>query len=80
MPPTKLLLFGDPRAGTPLMIAAPSVAIDLPLKLLVWEDADTRVWISCNSAAYLLRRHHVPAEYIGTLTAAEDLAASVAST
>src|SRR3984957_7995667 len=49
MPPTKLLIFGSPKAGTPLMIAAPSIAIDLPLKLLVWEDVGGKIWISYNS-------------------------------
>ena len=80
MPPTKLLIFGNPRAGTPLMIAAPSIAIDLPLKLLVWEDAGARVWISYNSAAYLQARHHVPAELMSTLAAAELLATRAATT
>src|SRR5438477_6255823 len=53
MPPTKLLIFGNPKAGTPLMLASPSVAIDLPLKILIWEDAQGKVWISYNSPAYL---------------------------
>src|SRR5213594_4982278 len=53
MPSTRLLIFGNPKAGTPLMLAARSVAIDLPLKILVWEDAQGRVWLSYNSAAYL---------------------------
>src|SRR5271154_2729944 len=53
MRPTKLLIFGNPKAGTPLMIASPSIAIDLPLKILVCEDADGQVWISYNAAAYL---------------------------
>ena len=53
MPATKLLIFGNPKAGTPLMLAAPSVAIDLPLKILVWEDAQGRAWLSYNSPAYL---------------------------
>jgi len=52
MRPTKLLIFGNPKAGTPLMVAAPSVAIDLPLKILVWEDADARLGSSYNSPAY----------------------------
>ncbi len=52
MRPTRLLIFGDPKAGTPLMLAAPSVAIDLPLKILVWEDVQGRVWLSYNSPAY----------------------------
>jgi uncharacterized protein (DUF302 family) len=64
MHPTKLLVFGNPKAGTPLMIAAPTVAIDLPLKALIWEDSDGDVWISCNSPEYLQQRHHFPAELI----------------
>jgi uncharacterized protein (DUF302 family) len=75
MRPTKLLVFGNPRAGTPLMIAAPSIALDLPLKLLVWEDADARVWISYNAPAYLRARHDVPQELVPTLAAVEALAA-----
>jgi uncharacterized protein (DUF302 family) len=53
MPPTKLLIFGSPKAGTPLMLAAPSIAIDLPLKILVREDTQGKVWISYNSPEYL---------------------------
>ena len=53
MRPTILLIFGNPRGGTPLMLAAPSIAIDLPLKLLIWEDANGKVWISYNSPSYL---------------------------
>jgi uncharacterized protein (DUF302 family) len=60
MRPTKLLIFGSPKAGTPLMIAAPSIAIDLPLKLLVSEDITGKVWISFNSVDYLRARHHFP--------------------
>jgi uncharacterized protein (DUF302 family) len=51
MPPTKLLIFGNPRAGTPLMLTARSSAIDLPLKILVWEDPQGKVWVSYNSSA-----------------------------
>lgn len=58
--PTKLLIFGNPKAGTPLMLAAPSSAIDLPLKLLVWEDEQGKVWLSYNSPEYLERRHGLP--------------------
>src|ERR1700728_3050590 len=54
MPPTKLLIFGNPKAGTPLMVASPGIAIDLPLKVLIWEDERGLVWISYNSPAYLL--------------------------
>src|ERR1700694_475029 len=57
MRPTKLLIFGNPKAGTPLMLAAPSSAIDLPLKLLIWEDAEGVAWISYNSLEYLAERH-----------------------
>ena len=53
MRPTKLLIFGSPEAGTPLMLAAPSVAIDLPLKILVWQDDQGKVWVSFNSPEYL---------------------------
>lgn len=64
MHPTKLLVFGNPKAGTPLMIAAPTVAIDLPLKALIWEDSDGDVWISYSSPEYLQQRHQFPAELI----------------
>ena len=74
MPPTKLLIFGSPKAGTPLMLAAPSLAIDLPLKILVWEDAEGKVWLSYNSAEYLQRRHGLPDELLGTLRGVEKLA------
>jgi uncharacterized protein (DUF302 family) len=74
MRPTKLLIFGNPRAGTPLMIASPSIAIDLPLKLLVWEDAQARVWISYNAPAYLAARHALPPELVPTLAAVGALA------
>jgi uncharacterized protein (DUF302 family) len=64
MPPTQLLLFGSPRAGTPLMLASPTVAVDLPLKALIWQDADGKVWLSYNSPEYLQQRHRIPAELI----------------
>lgn len=60
MPPTKLLIFGNAKAGTPLMVAAPSLAIDLPLKALVWEDDQGKVWLSYNGPDYLKKRHAVP--------------------
>ena len=59
MRPTELLIFGDPKAGTPLMNAHPSIAIDLPLKALVWEAADGQVWLSYNSPEYLAERHQL---------------------
>jgi uncharacterized protein (DUF302 family) len=60
MHPTKLLIFGNAKAGTPLMIASSTVAIDLPLKALVWEDGDGKVWLSYNSPNYLKQRHAIP--------------------
>ena len=67
MPPTKLLIFGDPKAGTPLMLAAPSIALDLPLKILVWETPDGKVWLSYNDPAWLQERHGLPDELLPVL-------------
>jgi len=78
MRPTKLLIFGNPKAGTPLMIASPSVAIDLPLKVLVWEDADGKVWISYNTPSYFQARHHLPQELLGNIAVVEALATNAA--
>ena len=78
MPPTKLLIFGSPKAGTPLMLAAPRAAIDLPLKILVREDSNGRVWISYNSAHYLFERHSLPAELLPNISVVETLAAAAA--
>lgn len=78
MRPTRLLIFGNPKAGTPLMIASPSIAIDLPLKILVWEDASNRVWISYNSPAYLQARHNLPQELVQNIAAVEALARNAA--
>jgi uncharacterized protein (DUF302 family) len=78
MPSTKLLIFGSPRAGTPVMLAAPSIAIDLPLKILVWEDAQGKVWLSYNSPEYLQQRHAVPQELLQNIAAVEALAAKAA--
>jgi uncharacterized protein (DUF302 family) len=64
MRPTKLVIFGNPKGGTPLMVAAPSLAIDLPLKALVSEDESGKVWVSYNSPEYLQQRHGVPQELI----------------
>jgi uncharacterized protein (DUF302 family) len=60
MQPTQLLIFGNAKSGTPLMVAAPSSAIDLPLKALVWQDGDSKVWLSYNSPNYLKERHGIP--------------------
>jgi uncharacterized protein (DUF302 family) len=57
---TQLIIFGNPKSGTPLMVASPSVAIDLPLKALVWQDDDGKVWLSYNSPDYLKERHAIP--------------------
>jgi uncharacterized protein (DUF302 family) len=75
MRPTKLLIFGNPKAGTPLMLAAPSSAIDLPLKILVWEDGHSKVWISYNSPQYLQKRHGLPQELLANIAVVETLAA-----
>jgi uncharacterized protein (DUF302 family) len=78
MPPTKLVIFGNPKAGTPLMVASPSIAIDLPLKLLVWQDEQQQVWIGYNSVAYLRERHHFPEELESTIAIVEVLARQAA--
>jgi uncharacterized protein (DUF302 family) len=74
MPPTKLLIFGNPKGGTPLMLAAPSAAIDLPLKILVAEDAQGKVWISYNSAEYLKERHGLPQDLLQNIAVVQTLA------
>ncbi len=74
MPNTKLIVFGNPKAGTPLMIAAPTIAIDLPLKILVWEDLEGRVWISYNAPEFLGNRHGLPSELRQTLAIPGTLA------
>src|SRR5467141_4128911 len=74
MHPTKLLIFGSPKAGTPVMLAAPSIAIDLPLKILVWEDDQARVWVSYNKPAYLQERHSVPQELLKSIALVETFA------
>ena len=77
MPPTTLILFGNPKAGTPLMLARPLSGIDLPLKVLVTEPAPRQVMVSFNTAAYLIERHSLPAELVNNLAPAERLIASV---
>jgi uncharacterized protein (DUF302 family) len=64
MRPTQLLIFGSPAGGTPLMVAAPTLAIDLPMKALAWVDAEGKVWLSYNRPDYLRRRHNVPNDLI----------------
>ncbi len=64
---THVLIFGSPKGGTPLMIASPLLALDLPLKVLVWQSDDGRVWVSTNSVAYLRDRYAIPQELAGNL-------------
>ena len=72
---TKLLVFGSPKAGTPLMLAAPRSAIDLPLKILIWEDDQGKVWVSYNSPGYLKERHSLPPGLLQNIAVVETLAA-----
>jgi uncharacterized protein (DUF302 family) len=76
MRPTKLLIFGSPTAGTPLMIASPLLALDLPLKALVWQDAAGQVLVSYNSTAYLAARHHIPDTLLPNIAGIDVLIAS----
>jgi uncharacterized protein (DUF302 family) len=78
MLPTKLLIFGNPKGGTPLMLAAPSVALDLPLKILVSEDTQGKVWLSYNSPEYLKERYGLPPNLLPNIAVIETLAAKVA--
>jgi uncharacterized protein (DUF302 family) len=64
MRPTQLIIFGNPKSGTPLMVASPTLAIDLPLKALAWEDTEGKVWLSYNSPDYLKQRHAIPDELV----------------
>jgi len=73
MRPTQLLIFGSPKAGTPLMVATPSVAIDLPLKALVWEDERGKVWLSYNAPEFLQQRHGFPADLLKNIAGASAL-------
>jgi uncharacterized protein (DUF302 family) len=79
MPPTKLLIFGNPKGGTPLMLASPSSAIDLPLKILVAEGADGKSRVSYNSPAYLRQRHDLPQELIQNIAVVEALVLQLVS-
>jgi uncharacterized protein (DUF302 family) len=78
MNPAQLLIFGNPKAGTPLMIAAPTLAIDFPLKILVSEDANGKVWVSFNSPLYLKERHKIPDELMENISGLEAIAESAA--
>ena len=78
MPPTKLLIFGSPKAGTPLMLASPRIAIDLPLKILIWEDSGGKAWVSYNDPTYLQQRHGLPPGLIQNIAVIEMLATKTA--
>jgi uncharacterized protein (DUF302 family)/uncharacterized membrane protein YidH (DUF202 family) len=78
MPNTKLLIFGNPKGGTPLMLAAPSAALDLPLKILVAEDLEGKVWISYNSPEYLQGRHGLPVDLLPNIAIISGLASKAA--
>jgi uncharacterized protein (DUF302 family) len=75
MRPTKLLLFGSPAAGTPLMVTSPLLALDLPLKALVWQDDSAQVLVSYNSTAYLAARHHLPESLLPNIAGIDALIA-----
>jgi uncharacterized protein (DUF302 family) len=79
MRPTKLLIFGNPKGGTPLMQAAPTIAIDLPLKILIWQDADDHVWVSYNTPEYLEQRHSLPANLVQNIAIVAKLAELIAA-
>jgi len=76
MKPTRLLIFGNPRAGTPLMEAAPSVALDFPLKVLVAEDSGGKAWVSYNSPEYLRARHNIPVDLLKNISGIESVVES----
>jgi uncharacterized protein (DUF302 family) len=78
MLPTKLLIFGNPKAGTPVMLAAPGSAIDLPLKILIWQDTQGKTWISYNSPEYLQERHGFSPQLMENIKAVATLAAAAA--
>ena len=66
----QVIVFGSPKAGTPLMVAAPTLALDLPLKALVWEDADGKVWVTYNAPEYLQERHNIPKDLLPNIAGA----------
>jgi uncharacterized protein (DUF302 family) len=68
-----VIIFGAAKAGTPLMVANPLLAIDLPLKILVWEDADQKVWASYNTPEYLAQRHRISSELIKNISGVKSL-------
>jgi len=77
MQPTQLLILGNPKGGTPLMVAAPLSALDLPLKVLAWADESNRCWVSYNTPEYLQRRHGFPEALIANIAALSTLVNAV---
>jgi uncharacterized protein (DUF302 family) len=73
MPAEQMLIFGKPKAGTPLMLAAPTAGLDLPLKMLAWEAADGQVWVAYNDPQYVVQRHRLPANLAANLAAVVPL-------
>jgi uncharacterized protein (DUF302 family) len=69
MPAEQMLIFGNPKAGTPLMLAAPAAGLDLPLKMLAWEAPDGQVWAAYNDPKYIVQRYHLPADLAANLAA-----------
>ena len=78
MPPTRLLIFGNPKAGTPLMLAAPAIALDLPLKILIAEDTAGKVWITWNTPESMMQRYALPVELAANLALLPILARAIA--
>lgn len=79
MPPTLMFLFGNPKAGTPVMLAVPDLAIDLPLKVLISQDADGSVWLSYNAPEYLVSRHRIPENLAPNLAGIRPLVKAAAA-
>jgi uncharacterized protein (DUF302 family) len=79
MAPTQMLIFGSPKAGTPIMVAAPSAALDLPLKVLIAQDSNGKVWLSYNSPEYLAERHAIPAALVQNISGVRGLVQAAAA-
>lgn len=75
---TKLLIFGNPKGGTPLMLAAPTVGLDLPLKILIWEDAEGKVWLTYNSVEFIRQRHNLAPDLTARIAGIDTLARKAA--
>ncbi|MGA2589560.1 MAG: DUF302 domain-containing protein [Bryobacteraceae bacterium] len=75
---TKLVIFGSPKAGTPLMLASPTTALDLPMKILVWEDSAGKAWVTYNSVEFLRQRHNLTADLAANIAVIDTLAAKAA--